>query len=42
MENVVLLPHIGTAALEVREDMGLMSVNNLRAFFDGEQPPNAV
>jgi len=42
LENVVLLPHIGTAALEVREDMGLMSVNNLRAFFDGEQPPNAV
>ncbi|WP_299676463.1 D-glycerate dehydrogenase [uncultured Roseobacter sp.] len=42
MENVVLLPHIGTAALEVREDMGLMSVRNLQAFFAGEAPPNLV
>ncbi|WP_159980491.1 2-hydroxyacid dehydrogenase [Roseobacter cerasinus] len=42
MENVVLLPHLGTAALEVREDMGLMSVRNLQAFFAGETPPNLV
>ncbi len=42
MENVVLLPHIGTAALEVREDMGMMTVNNLKAFFAGEAPPNKV
>ncbi|WP_187428323.1 Glycerate dehydrogenase [Roseobacter fucihabitans] len=42
MENVVLLPHIGTAALEVREDMGMMSVANLKAFFAGESPPNKV
>lgn len=42
LENVVLLPHLGTAALEVREDMGLMSVRNLQAFFAGETPPNLV
>lgn len=42
MENVVLLPHIGTAALEVREDMGMMSVRNLEAFFADEPLPNAV
>ena len=42
LENVVLLPHIGTAALDVREEMGLMSVQNLCAFFDGEAPPNSV
>lgn len=42
MENVVLLPHIGTAALEVREDMGLMAVRNLKAFFAGDAVPNAV
>ncbi len=42
MENVVLLPHIGTAALEVREDMGLMTVANLKAFFEGAVPPNVV
>ena len=42
MENVVLLPHLGTAALDVRTDMGLMAVANLRAFFDGQTPPNTV
>lgn len=42
MENVVLLPHLGTAALEVREEMGLMSVDNLRAFADGKPLPNPV
>ncbi|NCQ24961.1 MAG: D-glycerate dehydrogenase [Rhodobacteraceae bacterium CG17_big_fil_post_rev_8_21_14_2_50_63_15] len=42
MEHVTLLPHLGTAALEVREAMGLMAVENLRAFFAGEIPPNLV
>ncbi|MBW4710641.1 D-glycerate dehydrogenase [Roseobacter sp. YSTF-M11] len=42
MENVVLLPHIGTAALEVREDMGMMTVENLKSFFAGDTPPNTV
>lgn len=42
LENVTLLPHMGTAALEVREDMGMMAVDNLRAYFAGETPPNQV
>ncbi len=42
LDNVVLLPHLGTAALEVRVDMGLMAVANLRAFFAGQAPPNPV
>ena len=42
MENVTLLPHLGTAALEVREDMGMMTVNNLKAFFANEPLPNGV
>ena len=42
MENVALLPHLGTNALEVRTRMGLMAVENIRAFFQGETPPNAV
>lgn len=42
LESVVLLPHLGTAALEVREDMGRMAVANLRAFFAGEPVPNPV
>lgn len=42
MEQVTLLPHLGTASLEVREDMGLMAVANLRAYFGGEEVPNRV
>lgn len=42
MENVTLLPHLGTAALDVREGMGLMAVENLRAFVAGEPLPNQV
>ncbi|MCP9483749.1 D-glycerate dehydrogenase [Shimia sp. CNT1-13L.2] len=42
MENVVLLPHLGTAALEVRTNMGMMAVENLQAFADGRRMPNQV
>lgn len=43
LENVVLLPHLGTAALEVRSDMGLMAVANLKAVLvDGIPAPNSV
>jgi hydroxypyruvate reductase len=42
MENVTLLPHLGTASQEVREDMGLMAVENLRAYFAGDTVPNKV
>ncbi|MDC0738237.1 D-glycerate dehydrogenase [Cognatishimia sp. SS12] len=42
MENVTLLPHLGTAALEVRTDMGLMAAENLLAFDAGRPLPNAV
>lgn len=41
-ENAVLLPHLGTAALEVRTAMGLMAVENLIAFFEGRDLPNPV
>lgn len=42
LETVTLLPHLGTAALEVREDMGHLALQNLAAFFDGETPPNLI
>ncbi len=42
MENVTLLPHLGTAALEVRTQMGLMAVENAVAFKEGRALPNAV
>jgi lactate dehydrogenase-like 2-hydroxyacid dehydrogenase len=42
MENVTLLPHLGTACLEVRENMGMMAVANLIAWAEGKTPPNLV
>lgn len=42
MPNVVLLPHLGTAALEVRTQMGLMAASNIKAFTRGDPLPNAV
>lgn len=42
LENATLLPHLGTAALEVRTDMGLMAVANLVAFKEGRDLPNPV
>lgn len=42
MENVTLLPHLGTAALEVREAMGHMALDNVAAFFESGQVLNPV
>jgi lactate dehydrogenase-like 2-hydroxyacid dehydrogenase len=42
LENVVLLPHLGTAALEVREAMGQMAIDNLIAWGEGAALPNLV
>lgn len=42
LENVTLLPHLGTAALEVRESMGAMALDNLMAWDDGRPLPNPV
>jgi lactate dehydrogenase-like 2-hydroxyacid dehydrogenase len=35
MENVVLLPHLGSATQETRIAMGMRAVENLRLFFSG-------
>lgn len=42
MDNVVLLPHLGTAALDVREEMGLMAVENAIAHLEGRGLVNPV
>ncbi len=42
LDNVTLLPHLGTAVLEVREAMGMMALANLTAFLDGHPLPNPV
>lgn len=42
MDNVTLLPHLGTATLEVRTAMGLMALDNIAAFVAGRALPNPV
>ncbi|TIU28551.1 MAG: D-glycerate dehydrogenase, partial [Mesorhizobium sp.] len=42
MENVVLLPHLGSATKETRVAMGMQAVENLVAFFDGRPVPDRV
>jgi gluconate 2-dehydrogenase len=42
MENVTLLPHLGTAVLAVRSAMGMMALDNLAAHLEGRALPNAV
>lgn len=42
MENVVLLPHLGTAAEEVRTAMALRALANLTAFAEGTALPDRV
>ena len=43
LQNVVLVPHLGSATLETREAMGMLCVEALRAvLLDSTVPPNAV
>lgn len=42
MENVTLLPHLGTATEEVRSDMGHVALDNVAAFVAGQPLPNPV
>jgi glyoxylate reductase len=42
LENVVLLPHIGSASYATRGKMAAMAARNVIAFFAGETPPNAL
>ncbi len=41
-ENVVLLPHLGSATRETRVAMGMKVLENAIAFFGGSDPPNRV
>lgn len=42
LENVTLLPHLGSATRETRDAMGHRVVDNLDAFFAGREPPDRV
>lgn len=41
-EDVVLLPHLGSATVETREAMGLRALANLEAFLAGRTAPDRV
>jgi len=40
--KVVILPHMGSATIEGRIDMGEKVIINIRTFFDGHRPPDRV
>jgi glyoxylate reductase len=42
LRNVVLLPHMGSATLEGRIDMGEKVIINIKTFADGHKPPDRV
>jgi glyoxylate reductase len=42
LDNVVLLPHMGSATIEGRIDMGEKVVINIKTFVDGHRPPDRV
>ena len=42
LDNVVLLPHMGSATIEGRIDMGDKVVINIKTFVDGHRPPDRV
>jgi glyoxylate reductase len=42
LDNVILLPHVGSATLETRTRMASMAAQNLIAGLDGQKPPNLI
>ena len=42
LDTVLLLPHMGSATLEARIDMGEKVLVNIRTFVDGHNPPDRV
>jgi glyoxylate reductase len=42
LKNVVLLPHMGSATLEGRIEMGEKVIINIKTFEDGHRPPDQV
>ena len=42
LPNVVLLPHMGSATVEARTEMGEKVIVNIRTFLDGHKPPDRV
>jgi glyoxylate reductase len=42
LKNVVVLPHLGSASIEARTQMGLIVAENLKAVAEGRIPPHQV
>jgi glyoxylate reductase len=42
LDNVALLPHLGSATFEGREAMGVKVIANIRSWVDGHRPPDQV
>jgi glyoxylate reductase len=42
LDNVLLLPHLGSATIEGRIDMGEKVIINIKTFVDGHNPPDRV
>ena len=42
LDNAVLLPHLGSATVETRAEMGLRAAANIDAFFRGEAPRDRI
>ncbi|PRY21816.1 gluconate 2-dehydrogenase [Aliiruegeria haliotis] len=42
LDNAVLLPHMGTSTLEVRTNMGMLCLDNIRAALEGRDLPTPV
>jgi glyoxylate reductase len=42
LDNVVIIPHLGSATIETRTAMGVLAAKNAIAVLKGEQPPTPV
>jgi glyoxylate reductase len=42
LDNVTVLPHLGTATFETRVAMGMTAAGNLLAALEGRRPPNLL
>jgi len=42
LDNVVLLPHMGSGTVETRKKMALMATENLLSGLNGKTPPNCL
>jgi glyoxylate reductase len=42
LPNVVVMPHIGSAAIETREEMAMRTVDNIEAMIQGRRPPDLL